>query len=813
MKRPFVYFTIPLILGIVFSYYININTYVILSLLIVFILIQIIRLNRPKISHLLFSLFLLGIFLTNLNLNSSQLAKYTNISIGLKGRIVDIISTSENQSRYVLLVNNLYLDESNEKTSEKTILKIIGEKKLELGDEIIFNGILKEPLTNTNPKLYNYKLNLLTEGIFTTTTIREYSIIQINKTKLGLGLSIKSKFTKRVENILEHNLSNRNASIMKSIVLGKSSYLGEKDIITFRDLGLAHILAVSGLHIGIIAGIIIFLFSYFGMNRKINVSLTIGILWIYAYAIGNPSSVLRANIMFSLLLISQIIHEPYDSFNILSFSCFVLLIINPFLIFSLGFQLSYLASFFILYLSPKLNKLVSKSISGILAVQIGLFPIQAYYFNKIPLLSIIANLLFVPFFSLCLILAMALISLPFPFGYLGGSIGRIINFLLNIQFNIMEILNYFPRLILKLPSPTIIEITLYYFLLFIIFGTIRIRKLNKNVMKTVVIYLLLIVVINITLFNLDESISIRFIDVGQGDSILIKTQRGNFLIDTGGNIFGDFDIGENILQPYLDKEGIFKLEGVFITHFDGDHCKSLLYLMDNMKIENIYFGYNRPGNIYYDEIIKKANLKKIPITILNVGDKLILDGNTNITVLGPRKELLNNPNNSENDLSLVLMLNYFHNKILFTGDIEKLGENSLIKDLKQADFLKVPHHGSKTSSSEGFLDVVMPKIAFVSVGRNNSFGHPHKEVLDRYYSKGTKLYRTDELGLINLILDKEDFMIIPYLGEKIDILYLLSYYKLYIIIFALYIIISYYLIRYFVYLDWEMRKIELQGIY
>lgn len=823
MRRPFLYFTIPLILGVVFSYFINVNTYLVLFLLVLLILAYgiALKLNQSNFNILLIAFLLLGILLANFKLSNSQLIKHIDIPIKIRGSIIDIKNLSENESRYVLSVHNIYYDGVNFSIAEKAILKIIGEKKLEIGDELLFNGALKEPLTNTNPKLFNYKLSLLTEGIFVTTTIKESSILQVNKPKPSLRLRIKDNFIKKIEKTFDQNLTAKNSNIMKSIILGKYSYLEEEDLNRFRDLGLAHILAVSGLHIGIIAGVLILLFSYIGLHRNINIALTIGILWTYAYIIGNPPSVIRANLMFSLLLLSQALKEPYDSINILSFSGFLMIIINPFLVFSLGFQLSYFATFFILYLTPKLNILfnlkseyIGKSMVGILAVQIGLFPIQAYYFNRIPILAIIANLLFIPLFSLCLILGMVLMLYPVINGYISKSIGIILNFLLDIQFLGIEILGFFPKLTFRLPSPSIIEIILYYVLVFIVFGSIKIRKLNKSLAKVIVFYLLLLIAINLFNLNLDQSLNIKFIDVGQGDSILIQTKSADYLIDTGGNIFGNFDIGKNILQPYLEKEGVFKLKGVFITHFDGDHCKSLPYLIDNIEIQNIYFGYERPGNIYYDEILEKAKYEGIPISILKAGDSLDLDDNTNITVYGPKEVLINNPKASENDLSLVLMLNYFNKDILFTGDIEKLGEKSLVDNLnKKVEFLKVPHHGSKTSSSIELLDAIEPSIGFISVGRNNNFGHPHVEVVERYINEGIELYRTDELGLINLILNRGNYNIVPFLKRDLSIIYILDHYGLWIIIAILYNIIFYFFIKYFTVLDKEMKKIELQGIY
>lgn len=823
MKRPFVYFTIPMLLGVVFYYYIEVSTYLILFLLIFSLIIFLLKLkfNVSTKINLLVSFLLLGIFLANLKVNSSQLIKYVDTPVELTGEVKDIEIISEEERRYVFLVHNLHHEGTDKKVSEKIILKVIGEKELKYGEEISFTGVLKEPLTNTNPKLFNYKLNLLTESIYTTATIKDYSITKVEKINLNPLFNLKIKFIERIEETFDYYLSENNSSLMKSIVLGNYSYLDQESITKYRDLGLAHILAVSGLHIGIISGILMIIFSYLGINRKVNIILTTTIIWFYAYIIGNPPSVLRANIMFSLLLISQVWNEPYDSINTLFFALFILIIINPFLVFSVGFQLSFIATFFIIYLTPKLKmKFYSydsnliQSLVGILSAQIGLLPVQAYYFNKIPIIGIVANIILVPIFSICLILSIFLIPLSFINGPFTKAIGILVNFLLDIIFYATEIFNYFPYLTLKLPSPSAIGFISYYLMVFIVFRVINIEKLNKGVSKAIIFYLLLVVVVNSFIFTMNQRLDIDFIDVGQGDSILLNTKEGYYLIDTGGNLFGNFDIGKNILCPYLEKMGVLKLKGVFITHFDADHCKSLPYLIDNIKIENIYIGHEMEGNSLYREIKKKALSKKIPISILEKGDKLTLDNNTSISVVGPSRELLQNSSCNENDLSLVLLLNHFNRNILFTGDIEKAGEESVINSLNsKVDFLKVPHHGSKTSSKIELLEKIEPKIGFISVGRNNSFGHPHEEVITRYEDNHIEIYRTDKLGLINLSMGKEDYTITPFLKERLSIIYIIRHYGLVISYLMIYYVISYIMIKHFVLLDKEMETIELQGIY
>ena len=394
MKRPFMYLTIPILFGIVFYYFIEINIFIILIFLILSLIVNVIKLklNLNIKINLFISFFLLGIMLAGFKSNSSQLIEYVDMPIELKGVVKDIKIISEEEGRYVVLVHSINHNGIYKDISEKIILKVIGEKQLALGDEVKFKVVLKEPLPNTNPKLFNYKLSLLTQNIYTTATIKDYSITTVEKVKPSLPFRLKEDFINKVERTFDSYLMENNSSLMKAIVLGKDSYLDVENINQFRDLGLAHILAVSGLHIGILTGFLVSLMAYLGINRKINIGLTIAIIWFYAYIIGSPPSVLRANIMFSLLLLSELLRKPYDSINTLFFALFLMIIINPFWIFSVGFQLSFIATFFIIYLTPKLSGMfypydskIIKSLTGILSVQFGLLPIQAYYFNKIPL--------------------------------------------------------------------------------------------------------------------------------------------------------------------------------------------------------------------------------------------------------------------------------------------------------------------------------------------------------------------------------------------------------------------------------------------
>lgn len=822
MKYPIAFVTIPILLGVIFCYYVKVHISAILLLLVLGIIICIagLRLDYSMVAGLAVILFLMGIALTSFKLEGTQLIKYTDKPIEITGTVEKAV-ISEDKMRLIIRVRKIKQDDIYIDMDEKLLLNLIGHKDIRVGDRIRFNGILKEPLPNTNPHLFNYKLNLLSEGIFTTCTIREYMIEELVRNELDLFTRFKLKAKEEIEGILDLYLNEDNSLIMKSILLGDYRYLEEEEVGKFRDLGLAHVIAVSGLHIGIITVLLIYFLAYLGINRRVNIVISIAIIWTYAYIIDFPLSVLRANIMYTVLLLSQLLKKPYDSLNSLFLSLLLMVIINPFWIFHVGFQLSFVATFYVIYYTPKVSSIFSfkkegmfKSLSSIVAAQLGVLPILAYYFNRLPTVGIVANLLLVPLFNICLVMTILLIPMSFVNGYLASSMGTVIDSIINVQSLSMNILSYFPVLYVKVRSPSIFEIILYYFIMFIVFEIIIYRNVNRRAFKLVVIFFVAILVTNQLLISLDNSLSIEFIDVGQGDSILIRSKRGNYLIDTGGDIFGQFDVGENVLLPYLEKQGIFKLDRIFISHFDKDHCGSLPYLMDNMKIEKIYISYTDDDNELYRDIKVKAIERGVSLRILKKGDLLKLSNDTHLLVISPDRDLLDMVKGKDNDLSLVLLLMHLDNKVLFTGDIERRGEMNVVETLHtNIDLLKVPHHGSNTSSSVELLQKLKPKAAVVSAGRNNMFGHPHGEVVKRYEENNISLYRTDESGLIRVCLYEDGFIVNTFLKEKKGLISLVEDYKLFISQVILCSIVLYVSIRYFIKADERMNQIGLERVY
>lgn len=796
MNKPFTILTIPLILGIIFIYYFEVNSYLVFTLLIFTIITLIYNIIKGAINQrvILVLFLLLGIFI-GVNGDKSLLIDYIDKRIDYIGIVDEVVKVEDGFSKYIIWVEKL---ENKTIPKEKIILNVTGNKELSIGETIYFNGELKLPKENTNPRLFNYRLNLKTEKIYTSMSLREHSITEVDSDNIALRYRVKSKFTGMVENTFNQYLSEKNSSLLSSIFLGKSSYLSSEDIDLYREMGLAHLLAVSGLHIGIISGFISFVLSNLGVKKRINIVITLSTIWIYGYLIGFPPSILRSGIMFTILYYSQLIHEPYDSVNALSLAMFILLLLNPYYLFNLGFQLSFAATFSIIILAPRINrrfypyrnKLV-QSLVSILGVQIGLLPFQAYYFNNINPLSIVANLFIIPIISFALILGFLMIVFS-KIHYLNLIIGFFLENILNFEAMILSWISRISMKSFTVFSPEIISGIIFYIMILIVFDFVDIKKLNKVLVKVTSWSLVFLILVNSYLFINNKSSEIHFIDVGQGDAILIRGKNADYLMDTGGSFFGDYNIAEGVTLPYLQKLGINRLNGLFITHFDADHSQGLTLLLENLKVDYVFSSYLPEKG----DILDYINSNDVEIIILKENDRLKLDAYLSLDIIWPAAISNLNPNNN----SLVSILKSSGGNVLLTGDIEREAEY-FIKDriFDPIDIIKVPHHGSNTSSTEDFLQKIKAKEGIIQVGRNNLYNHPSDEVLDRYKSLDTNIYRTDHMGLVKLVLHENKYEIIPYLEDgirqKADFLGFIYENIIYLMVYVLYFVLIYIIIK------------------
>mgnify|MGYP000070429927 CR=1 FL=1 len=795
MKRLFLILIISFIIGIYIAYELEVNMEVVIILFTILALMLLFSFifNRFYVLVLIILFIFIGIIMSKNDFNS-KLLYFIGKDIILEGIIESRDIINRDKSTYIVKVNYILNDEKTYRLADKVLLNYYGNDVLDISDKVRIRGTLELPRENTNPGLFNYRLYLKTKGIYAVINTYSNSVSIISKGKLDQAQLLRYKFQGEISKILDKTLNEKNSKIMKSIILGDSGILDDETNMRFRELGLSHILAVSGLHIGVIYLLIFRGLRLLSIDRRYSITFALVIIWIYGFLIGFPVSVLRSSIMFSILSLSTLVYRRYDSINTLSFAGFILLLIRPLWIFDVGFQLSFIATASIIIFTPRIkwllsiySKRASKILSSLLAVQIGLFPILAYHYNTYAVLSILSNLILVPIFSFSLIICFLIILISFVFTNAGIVFGFIVNSILNIADVIMDFFFRFSFININLPSLRLTYILLFYFLLLVILRVINIDLFNSKINKVIFYYFAIVLVASIFMVYTYNATTLEFIDVGQGDSCLVSTKDKVFLIDTGGTSFGDFDVGGRIVLPYLLKKGINKLDGVFITHFHEDHAEGLLSLMDGIIIDNIFIGYENPRSNLFTEIINKAKAKNIRITKISEGDLIYIDDNNLIKVLNPFNNISSQDIDNENNLSLTFILNSYGKNTLFTGDIEKEVEQKLVSkyNLENVDIIKVPHHGSITSSSAEFVSEIRPTYVVIQVGKN-SFGHPHNEVLERYKNVGASILRNDENGLIAFNITENNVETYTYIKAKLtfnDIILNYRYDLLYIFVY------------------------------
>ena len=400
-----------------------------------------------------------------------------------------------------------------------------------------------------------------------------------------------------------------------------------------------------------------------------------------------------------------------------------------------------------------------------ISAQLFVFPIILLNFNNFSIYFLISNVLVAPIMGVIVILGFIIIFLSYIFPPLAISLNYIENFLLE-SINIMtNYISKLPNANLYLKTPYILSILIYFVFVLILIGMYiaredvikrKVKQYYKQILKIfkiiLVCYIIIIIAIDIGTFNFNNT-KVYFVDVGQGDCSLIITEKNKkILIDGGGS--ESYDVGKNTTLPYLLDRRISKLDYVIISHFDSDHVQGLFAVLENIKVLNVILSKQYEMTENYEKFLSIVKEKKINLILAKKGDVIKIDKHSYIEVLFPLenvKEYISQ--NAINNNSLVFKYKDKNISILYTGDIEKIAEERLISLYRdtnklEADILKVAHHGSKTSTIESFLELINPKIAVISVGKNNTFGHPSEEVLARLKDKEVIIRRTDLEGEI-----------------------------------------------------------------
>ena len=602
-----------------------------------------------------------------------------------------------------------------EKNKTEKILVNYYEKidKINLGDKVKIKGTLKLPSKNTVPNLFNYRKYLNNNNIYYILTASEITKIKNN-----------TKILTHYKNKLQKYINRKKAHTYLNIfILSNKNDLDKEVLNSYQVNGLSHLFSISGMHITLLLGTILKLLDKVSYNRYYKYILLIIILIIYMYLTDFTPSIVRSGIMFILLTLNKLFNFKIKTKNIIMLTFIIIVLINPYYIYNLGFQLSYLISFYLIIFDHIINKhknyFKKLFITSLISFLVS-FPIIISNYYQVNLLSILINLLFVPIISY-IVLPLAFITLILP---TDSFLILTMDILEGISLSLTNI-NY---LLLELPKPSIYLIIIYY-------AIITLLLINKKCF----ISLLTTIFIHKISINFNPNMEILFLDVSQGDSILLHYPHNkyNILIDTGGNY--NYEISKNIIIPYLKSKGINKIDYLILTHGDNDHMGESINLIENFKVEKVIFNCG-PYNDLEKELIKDLDKKKIPyyscIKELNIDDNKLYFLQT--------KEYDN-----ENANSNVIYTELSGYKFMFMGDASSITTEKEILNkynLPDIDVLKVGHHGSRTSSSKDFINEINPKYSIISVGKNNRYGHPNKEVLNNL--ENSKIYRTDQDGSI-----------------------------------------------------------------
>ncbi|WP_237663744.1 DNA internalization-related competence protein ComEC/Rec2 [Sutcliffiella horikoshii] len=723
-----------------------------LSLLVVFYVWIYLHDKKPH-RLLLLSLLFSTAFYGYMNMIESQ---NVSVHMGSDTRISGIITTSihidgnkasfemKSDQKETMLVE-YFLQEQQE-------ISLL--ESLQIGELCNWQGVLTSPQPATNPHAFDYK-NYLYEQ-------KKHWIFSLDRLPEscapGESISILKELQKyRDKGIktIDENMDPVVASFMVSLIFGDRRYLDRMVLEAYQQLGLIHLLAISGLHVGIITSAAFYTGIRLGLTRQSVNILLILLLPFYVILAGGAPSVMRAATMTAVALVLLLFKKKIFSIDTIGLACIFVLLLNPYYLYHIGFQLSFSVSMALILTSRKISSLNN----GLLQIfyvsiiaQVASLPLLLFHFYQFSIWSPFLNIIFVPFFSLFVL----------PSAFI-------------LFFTMLFYPSLLPLLVPLFAFPLKLMNSLAVWFASIPFGTLVFGKPFIGMMGLLVSFTALFfylwekgrlpvasaMLVGCLCFQwcipyINPYGKVVVVDIGQGDAIFIRLpfNKGTYLIDTGGTFpfpkeewkdrKREYNSGTDVLLPFLKAEGVRKLDKLLLTHGDYDHIGNVASLWGHVKVSEVVVPLGFGGSGLEEDILLEAEDRgaKIQTAVPNTGWEV---DSASFLYLHPAKAYEN-----KNEGSIALYAIFGARSWLFTGDMESEGEREVLLRYPnmKVDVLKAGHHGSKTSTGQAFVERLKPDIAIISAGRNNRFGHPHQEVLDRLERSGAMVYRTDRQGAI-----------------------------------------------------------------
>lgn len=789
--RPAVRFCVPLIAGILIGkeYPLPIPWLIgILLGLLTAAAIALLREDTRDAGSLLISLAVFSFGMLKITADSpretiEQIAG-TGRQVVLMGRISDLPRLTRRTVRCVVDVESLRVRGQNAPVSGGILLIVRRPaadsefvRSLRYGSPVVARGELEPLARSRNPGEFDPREFFELNNIYAQCFVPVADSVTVGAVRPGFLSSMVYPVRRTTADLLDRTIGGPESAFLKGLMIGDRSQIQPELKDLFVNSGVMHIIAVAGLHVGMMTAIMSAVFFALRLPRAVRFVLLGLSLLFYMFLTGSAHPVVRAVVMAIVLIGGAIGERKGDVYNSLAFAAIVLLLVDAKNLFQAGFQLSFATVFWIITLYPKcvaillriplrsrLYRYIAELVAVSLTATIGSVPFTSLYFGKISLIGPVANLVIVPMTGVVLALGVATVTISSIWSWLGGAYGALTKVLAHLLLAAVAWFGSLPHAYLDSQFSPGASILFYG-----VTACFAAAGDKRQFARVVIITLLtgVIMVFGPLVRTGDLPVlRVTVLDIGQGDAIFIELpDHRNLLVDAGPRVY-DSDAGRRFIEPFLRGQGIRRLNAVVLTHPHSDHLGGMPYLLRHIDVDEVVDAGSDGRSALWDEYLHVVDSLHTPRRVIHAGTALTEFSNVRIYVLHPPDSYLDTARGANfNNQSLVLKLIYGRSSILLSGDAEREVEERLgsrYGGLLRSDILKAGHHGSVTSSTPEYLSLVRPGISLVSVGVRNKFHHPSPLVIRRLSDLGSRVYRTDQSGAIVLTSDGEKWSVVEW---------------------------------------------------
>jgi competence protein ComEC len=792
-NRPAILFVIPLIAGILVGWRWDIpHGYVLVAVLALAIPVGFFAFTawnstKNAVSFLLLLLiFLVGIFRITLDKNPPEKRELDRLlalpqPVTITGVVADPPKKQTDRIRFVVntkavahgvrqfpISTSVLVTMDTEGISQGTI------DSLEYGTSIQFVGALTYPGTARNPGEFDLRHYLQLQGIYARSFIEDPTSIRLYGEEGDFFFrDVVYPMRRSIAHNLDQFVGGEEAKFLKGLTIGDRSEIPTEVKSSFINSGVMHILAVSGLHVGLITVMLVVVFSAFRVPETLRIILVCVLLIFYIFLTGSSPSVVRAVVMAVVVFGAKLFDRKTDIMNSLAVAALIILFWDARQLLLPGFQLSFAAVLSIVLLYPKFyswSEILPERVHGnrlangvirlfclSVAAGLGTLPFTGLYFGKIPVIGFVANLVVVPLSGV--VLAIGMTTAVFSFVWDGvallyGEAARLFAAVL------LESVKFFGNLSFSYAEASFSSWNMILFYIALVIAVNIGRWMLKRMIG--VALLLANVLMYAWLFGLmgkDGLLRVTFLDVGQGDAVFVEFPDGKSMLIDAGPRGLHTDAGARFVVPFLKAKGISMVGAAVVSHPHSDHLGGIPAVLRGIPVSSVIDAGSYAKSAIFDEYLRLTDSVKAKRHILHGKHRIDEYNNIRIYALHPTGEFAKVDSSVRvnlNNQSLSLRIVYGSTSVLLSGDAEEEAEKRIVQtygDFLRSDVLKVGHHGSSTSSTEEFLTAVRPDVAVISVGKNNKFRHPSQVVLERFSQRNVRTYRTDENNAVVLISD------------------------------------------------------------